>query len=93
MDDTIITESQKTKDQPMTVADKLAFIADSGPLLHIMNWENVGKTCSEANLAMAFARKQIRNVLVHLEPVENANRLPMGLATLNGLRETLDKLK
>lgn len=43
---------------------KLNEIADAGPLVHTMDWKEIGKACADAGLRIAELEAALRSVLI-----------------------------
>lgn len=46
----------------MGSTSKLCEIADAGPLVHTMSWEEIGKACGDASLRIAELESLLREI-------------------------------
>ena len=46
----------------MSLNARLCAIADAGPLVHLMDWEEIGKACGDASLRLAALDECIRKI-------------------------------
>lgn len=65
----------------MSLNAKLCEIADAGPLVHLMDWEEIGKACGDASLRLAALEECIRKIYADIpggqscDPAEIATRV------------------
>lgn len=65
----------------MSLNAKLCEIADAGPMVHLMDWEEIGKACGDASLRLAALEECIRKIYADIpggqscDPAEIATRV------------------